>query len=384
MMDRERIEGERAQEQTGSIHSRTALLYRAGAVSLLAGTAVAVTVWYAAHVRAHVADAPAARRASRADGTSEMKLPPIAVPHRAAPPAAVVERADGAGTTSEPPAAQGRAAPHSVGGDAGNQPMRESTRPSASAPVLVRTSVATPPLPASADAVTAPAWTAELSAAAGWPDAAPRSTLNRAETRPLATAEATLLPDRRFLLPKGSFLGCTLETAIDSTLPGLATCVLATDVYGGDGRVVLMERGTRLIGEVRADVRAGQSRVAILWEDARTPAGVQLALASQATDGLGRAGVPGVVDRHLTERFGAAVLLSFIDAAASAIVARQQAPGSIVYSPQASTEIATEALRGSIGIPPTIRIPPGAQIQVIVAADVNFRNVYRLADRDAR
>ena len=36
------------------------------------------------------------------------------------------------------------------------------------------------------------------------------------------------------LLPKGAFLDCTLETAIDSTLPGMTTCVMATDAFGVD------------------------------------------------------------------------------------------------------------------------------------------------------
>ena len=118
----------------------------------------------------------------------------------------------------------------------------------------------------------------------------------------------------------------------------------------------------------------------LLWQDARTPAGVRLDLASAGTDALGRAGVPGRVDRHLADRFGAAVLLSFVDAGASAIAARHEAQGAIIYNPQASRDIATEALRSDIGVPPTIRIEPGARIQVIVASDVSFRRVYRLVD----
>src|SRR5690606_5885765 len=47
----------------------------------------------------------------------------------------------------------------------------------------------------------------------------------------LAAAVAGVLPDRRFLLAKGAVIDCTLETAIDSTLPGMTTCVTATDVW---------------------------------------------------------------------------------------------------------------------------------------------------------
>ena len=77
--------------------------------------------------------------------------------------------------------------------------------------------------------------------------------------RPSVTpaVSAKVLPTQRLLLPKGAFLDCTLETAIDSTLPGMTTCVLATDTFGADGTVVLLERGTKLVGETRGQVRAG-------------------------------------------------------------------------------------------------------------------------------
>ncbi len=85
---------------------------------------------------------------------------------------------------------------------------------------------------------------------------------------------AQVLPTQRLLLPKGAFIDCTLETAIDSTLPGMTTCVMATDTFGVDGQVVLLERGTKLIGETRGQVQQGSARVFVLWTEARTPTGV--------------------------------------------------------------------------------------------------------------
>ncbi len=195
---------------------------------------------------------------------------------------------------------------------------------------------------------------------------------------PVKVLHAAVLPAQRFLLTRGSFLDCTLETAVDSTLPGLATCVLSGDVYGADGTVVLLPRGSRLVGETHADVRPGQARVGITWTEARTPQGLLLPLAAAATDALGRAGVPGAIDRHTTERFGAAVMLSVIDTAVSALMNRRQTGNGVVYNVQGSRDVATEALRQSIHIPPTIRVEPGARVDVIVAADVDFSDVYQL------
>ena len=102
--------------------------------------------------------------------------------------------------------------------------------------------------------------------------------------RPTVTpaVAASLLPTRRFLLAKGAFIDCTLETAIDSTLPGMTTCITATDTYSADGTVVLLERGTKLVGETRGQVQQGTARLYVLWTEARTPTGVVVPLSSPA------------------------------------------------------------------------------------------------------
>lgn len=189
-------------------------------------------------------------------------------------------------------------------------------------------------------------------------------------------ARAAQLPDPGAWLPKGAFLDCTLETAIDSTLPGFATCVTAIDVYGADGVRVLMARGTRLVGEVRTSTRVTQKRVFVLWHEARTPEGVIVPLSSPGTDALGRSGLAGEVDRHFMARFGAAFLVSTIDAAVRRAATSGRGNGSdIVIDPRASSDVAAEILRDTIRIPPTISVAPGSRVQVLVARNVDFRGV---------
>jgi type IV secretion system protein VirB10 len=197
------------------------------------------------------------------------------------------------------------------------------------------------------------------------------------------TVRATVLPTQELLLPKGAFIDCNLETAIDSSLPGLTTCITATDTFGVDGKVVLLERGTKLVGETRGIVAQGTSRVFVLWTEARTPTGVVVPLASPGTDELGRSGLPGEVNRHFFERFGAAMLISIIDGAVQAAIASQSRGGAVILNPTASEEVTTEVLKGTVNIPPTVVKANGDRIQVLVARDLDFRSVYELRHVDS-
>jgi type IV secretion system protein VirB10 len=191
--------------------------------------------------------------------------------------------------------------------------------------------------------------------------------------------QAKVLPTQRLLLPKGTFLDCTLETAIDSSLPGMTTCITATDTFGADGNVVLLERGTKLVGETRGDVRQASARVYVLWTEARTPEGVVMPLASPGTDELGRTGLPGDVNRHFWERFGAAILVSVIDGAIQAAIQRSNSgDGAVIVNPSTSRDVMTEVLRSTINIPPTVTKSHGDRIAVVVARDLDFRSVYEL------
>jgi type IV secretion system protein VirB10 len=111
---------------------------------------------------------------------------------------------------------------------------------------------------------------------------------------------------------------------------------------------------------------------------------VVVQLASPGTDELGRNGLPGFVDTHFWDRFGAALLISVIDGTMQAIAAQQQrgtrlgSGGGVVLAPQGNRDVITEVLRSTIAIPPTVIKNQGERIQILVARDVDFRGVYAL------
>lgn len=189
-----------------------------------------------------------------------------------------------------------------------------------------------------------------------------------AETVPVATAQRIELHNR---IAQGKTLAATLETAISSDLPGKLRAIVGRDVWSEDGQQRLILRGSRLIGDYRAGLAHGQTRVFVIWTRLLQPDGTDIALGSPGTDDLGRAGLSGQVDRHFVERFGAALLLSVIGS--SAVIA-QDGNSVVIDTSRSAAGVANDMLADSADIPPTVTVAQGAPVQVFVSRDLVFEH----------
>jgi len=195
------------------------------------------------------------------------------------------------------------------------------------------------------------------------------------------TTQATRLRDTALIAPQGTVIPAILETAINSDLPGFVRAVVSRDVKGFDGSTVLIPRGSKLIGQYRSGVAAGQSRAFVVWSRVLTPEGVSVEIGSPGADRLGRGGLDGETNTHFFQRFGGSIMLSVLTAGLQAAAGNSGNTNTaiVIGSPQQASNIASIALQKQIDIPDTITVAQGTPIRVFVARDLDFSSVAKRA-----
>ncbi len=206
--------------------------------------------------------------------------------------------------------------------------------------------------------------------------------LTRAANSKAERAFATGFGPLPVVIGQGKFIHGVLETAIDSDLPGQVRAIVTSDVYAEQGSAVLIPRGSRLVGEYKSGLANNQSRLFVVWTRLLEPNGVDVALGSEGTDPIGRAGIAGAVNYHFLARFGAAGLTSLIGAGVSTLGVNSvdQNNSANIYRQQVSAAMAQQAnnlLNQDLAIPPTITIPQGQTIAIFVNKDLDFSHLLK-------
>lgn len=188
--------------------------------------------------------------------------------------------------------------------------------------------------------------------------------------------------NRDYLLTRGAMLDCVLETKIVTSVAGMTSCYLTRDIYSASGRVVLLDRGSKVVGFYQGGMRQGQNRIFVQWSRVETPKGVIINVDSPGTGPLGEGGLGGKVDNHFWQRFGGAIMLSLIDDLGDYVANKgNSGNGNLRFnnSSDAAQTLAEKTLDNTINIPPTLYKNQGDRVSVYVARDLDFRGVYGLA-----
>lgn len=200
----------------------------------------------------------------------------------------------------------------------------------------------------------------------------------RVSTSAAPRSNATHIKHLSTTLAQGSTIAATLESRIQSDLPGMVRAVTQNDIYSETGTNLLIPKGSRLVGQYASAIAQGQNRVFVVWQRLIRPDGIDVQLNSPGTDSLGGAGIEANhVNNHFVQQFGQAALLSIIGAgvATLGVNPRDEFNSLAAYRSglaQSFNQTAQTNFRNQGMIKPTLYIHQGAAIQVFVARDLDF------------
>lgn len=190
---------------------------------------------------------------------------------------------------------------------------------------------------------------------------------------PATRAEVIVNPSHTVV--QGTMIQAVLETAMDSTLPGVIRAVVSEDVHSFDGTRILIPRGAQLIGRYRSEVSLAQSRVMVGWDRIILPDNQSIRISAFGGDELGRSGMTGDVDSRFGQRFGSAALISLIGAAPAVAAASISDETTSDTASDVATDLrdaSRSVMQDYLSIPPVIRVPQGARITVMVDRDLEI------------
>jgi len=205
-------------------------------------------------------------------------------------------------------------------------------------------------------------------------------TLNeKLNVKPLKKVYAALDTDLDYQLFKGTKISAILNEHMSTDLGGFISAVIDHDVYSSNGEKLIIPAGSIATGRYASGLKKGVRLVFTVWEDIRTKCGANINLKSPGTSPMGLPGQQIEIDHHFVERFGSSLMLSLVNAVVStaggfATQGNTQTISDIQNNLNKSSEI---ALQDSIGIKPTGYAEAGQSITIMVARNLNFKNVFK-------
>lgn len=189
------------------------------------------------------------------------------------------------------------------------------------------------------------------------------------------SVERLQAPASPYILQAGAVIAAALMTGLRSDTPGLAIAQVTQDVHDSlGGGVLLIPAGSRLIGAYDAQVRSGQSRLAVAWTRLILPSGRSIVLDDQpAADAQGMAGLQDGVDRHGGRLLAAAALSTVLAIGAESGSSNDESD--LVRAirrggADAVSDTGRQVVGRSLDLAPTLTIRPGAPLHVLLNKDL--------------
>lgn len=201
-------------------------------------------------------------------------------------------------------------------------------------------------------------------------------------TNIISTTRERVLTD--FELKAGTIIPATMQTAINSDLPGTMLAKVRRNIYDTvSGNHLIIPQGTTLIGIYDSQISFGQSRVLIAWSRLIFPDGSSFNLEGMpGADLAGNAGLHDIVNHQYSKVFGSALLFSIFSAASQLSQPQnktdQLSTQQIIYGAigQQISQLGAELIARNMNIQPTMRIRQGTNFNVLLTRDLVMEQPY--------
>lgn len=180
-------------------------------------------------------------------------------------------------------------------------------------------------------------------------------------------------------LKAGSVINVTLNSGINSDLPGIVTGMVTRNVFDSvTGAAVLIPQGTKVIGLYNSQVSIGQARVQVMWKRLIFPDGSSIDLGGMpAADASGYAGLNDKVNNHYAKAFGSALFVSLFSAGVQ-LSQPQATNGQNISNAQVAAaalgqqtaQLGMQMASRTLTVQPTLQVRPGKQVLVQLTKDV--------------
>lgn len=192
--------------------------------------------------------------------------------------------------------------------------------------------------------------------------------------------------DMSRVLTPDKAITAVIANPIDTRMAVTAVAMVDRDIYGNNGRTVVIPRGSKMIGRVGG----GVGRIGIAWSQLIRPDGVRFMFEGQSGDAMGRGGVPGRVNEQLLRRYGYSLLPPAIAAGITVGLGGRRTTSSgttgTIESQDARSvaaeiltqplnQIANDLYQRNSQIPAQTTVPAGTRITVWSVGDLRLKPV---------
>lgn len=204
--------------------------------------------------------------------------------------------------------------------------------------------------------------------------------------------QSTLPVERCRILSGDDFIPLVLAHMINSQIGGRIMAHVDRDVFGADGRLVLIPKGTKFRGEFEPLQKQGDSRLSATWTRLTRPDGASVSLTKTAAiDAMGRTGLTGDVDNRFFEKYGTVIGATAISAAiAFATQTNTDDDADSTFSQagesvtQSLGQVTAEALREAANLAPRVTVAKGTLVFANPGRDWYFPSAYQVVSLGSR